>query len=66
MKNMSNLDGTRVIVEASEEPTIKALIDWGFDPIPVEFRNNYMYGGSFHCANVGIRRAGTLKTCFRK
>lgn len=64
--NMLSLDETRVIVEASEEPTIKALINWGFDPIPVDFRNNYMYGGSFHCATVDIRRAGTLKTCFRK
>jgi glycine amidinotransferase len=62
--NMLSLDEKRVIVEASEEPTIKALRKWGFDPIPCPFRNNYRYGGSFHCATVDIRRRGELQCYF--
>ncbi len=62
--NMLNLDEKRVIVEASEEPTIKFLKDLGFDPIPCPFRNNYKFGGSFHCATVDIRRRGELKSYF--
>ncbi len=62
--NMLNIDEERVIVEAAEEPTINFLKDLGFKPIPVAFRNNYKYGGSFHCATVDIRRNGTLKNYF--
>ena len=62
--NMLNLDEKRVIVEKSEEPLIQALRDWGFDPVPCAFRNNYRFGGSFHCATVDIRRRGTLESYF--
>ncbi|MDB4955286.1 MAG: hypothetical protein JWO36_2855 [Myxococcales bacterium] len=62
--NMLSLDEKRVIVEESEEPLIKALREWGFDPIPCPFRTNYRYGGSFHCATVDIRRRGTLQSYF--
>lgn len=62
--NMLNIDERRVIVEASEEPTIKFLEDHGFEPIPCPFRKNYKFGGSFHCATVDIRRRGTLQSYF--
>ena len=62
--NVLSLDEERVIVEAEEEPMIRALEDWGFKPIPIAFRNNYRYGGSFHCATVDIRRRGELKSYF--
>lgn len=62
--NMLNLDEKRVIVEKEEEPMIKALEDWGFEPIPCAFRNCYRYGGSFHCATVDIRRRGSLQSYF--
>lgn len=62
--NVLNLDERRVIVEASEEPTLRALRDWGFEPIPCPFRHNYRYGGSFHCSTVDIRRRGTLESYF--
>jgi glycine amidinotransferase len=62
--NMLMLDEQRVIVESSEEPLIRALKDWGFKPIPCKFRNNYKFGGSFHCATCDIRRKGTLKSYF--
>lgn len=62
--NMLSLDEKRVIVEKSEEPMIKALQEWGFQPIPCAFRNNYRYGGSFHCATADIRRRGSLRSYF--
>ena len=62
--NMLILDEERVIVEASEEPMIKALKDWGMKPIPVPFRSNYKFGGSFHCATVDVRRRGGLQSYF--
>lgn len=62
--NMLSLDEKRIIVEAKEEPLIRALKDWGFTPIPCNFRNNYKYGGSFHCATVDVRRTGTLQSYF--
>jgi glycine amidinotransferase len=54
--NVLSLDERRVVVEAHEEPLIRALEEWGFDPIPVPFRSFYTLGGSFHCATVDIRR----------
>jgi glycine amidinotransferase len=62
--NMLSLDEKRIIVEENEEPLMKALEGWGFEPIPCPFRNNYRYGGSFHCATVDIRRRGTLQSYF--
>lgn len=62
--NMLNLDEERVIVESSEEPMIKQLKDWGFKPIPCNFRKCYRYGGSFHCATVDVRRRGELQSYF--
>jgi len=62
--NMLSLDEKRIIVEQTEEPLIKALKEWGFQPIPCPFRNNYKYGGSFHCATTDVRRKGTLQSYF--
>ena len=62
--NVLSLDEKRVIVEASEAPMIQALKDWGFEPIPCAFRENYRFGGSFHCATVDIRRRGGLQSYF--
>ena len=62
--NMLNLDEKRVIVEKNEEPLIKALKDWGFKPIAIPFRNNYFFGGSFHCSTCDIRRRGELISYF--
>lgn len=62
--NMLNLDQKRIVVEASEAPLIEALERWGFEPIPCPFRNNYRFGGSFHCATVDIRRRGGLQSYF--
>lgn len=52
----------RVIVEAHEHDCIQAFKDWGFEVIPVPFRNFMPFGGSFHCATVDIRRQGHLQS----
>jgi glycine amidinotransferase len=60
--NVLSIDETRVVVEAQDEPMIKALRDWGFTPIPCDFRNFNSFGGSFHCATLDVRRTGTLES----
>lgn len=62
--NVLMIDEKRVLVEASEEPTIKAFKSWGFTPIPVPFRHFLPFGGSFHCATCDVRRTGTLQSYF--
>lgn len=62
--NVLSLDGERVVVEASQEPLIRALKDWGFKPIPCPFMDYYPFMGSFHCATLDIRRRGELKSYF--
>ena len=62
--NVLMLDEKRVIVEKSQEVLIKALKDWGFDPILCEFENYYPFLGSLHCATLDVRRRGTLQSYF--
>lgn len=60
--NMIMLDETRVVVEENEAPLINALKEWGFLPLPCPFRGFNSFGGSFHCATLDVRRAGTLQS----
>lgn len=62
--NVLMLDEERVVVEAHEGQLIRALKQWGFKPIPCPFRNFNMFGGSFHCATLDVRRRGELKSYF--
>ncbi len=62
--NVLSLDENRVIVEKQDEPMIRLLKDWGFTPIPCNFRNFNSFGGSFHCATLDVRRRGTLASYF--
>lgn len=62
--NLISLDEKRVMVEKSDEPMIKLLKHYGFEPILCNFRNFNTFGGSFHCATVDIRRKGDLKSYF--
>ncbi|SRR6266545_279433 len=57
--NTLMLDPHRILVEAHEAPLIAALRGWGFEPVPLPFRNFQAFGGSFHCATLDVRRAGT-------
>ncbi len=60
--NILSLDEKTLIVEEQETPMIEALTGWGFDVIPVPFRNFYPFGGSIHCATTDVRRSGSLKS----
>lgn len=62
--NTLSIDEKRIIVEEQEEPFIRALTEWGFEPIPLPFRNFYPFGGAFHCATLDIRRRGKLESYF--
>ena len=60
---MLMLDEARVVVEARQEPLIRFLREWGFQPIPCAFEPYYAFLGSFRCATLDIRRRGELKSC---
>ena len=60
--NVLMLDEERVIVERAQEPLIRMLAEWGFQPIPVQFHNYFVFGGAFHCATLDVRRRGTLQS----
>ena len=62
--NILSIDEKRIVVEEQEKPLIDALKQWGFEPIPVPFRNFYPFGGSVHCATLDVRRRGTLESYF--
>jgi glycine amidinotransferase len=54
--NLISIDHERVVVEASEEPLIRALRDFGMKVVPCPFRHFNTFGGSFHCATLDVRR----------
>lgn len=60
--NVLMLDERRVIVEQRQEPMIRALKDWGFEPISCPFEAYYPFLGSFHCATLDVRRRGVLQS----
>lgn len=62
--NVLSIDTKRVVVEESQKSMIRALKDWGFDPIPCAFRHYSPFGGAFHCATLDIRRKGGLASYF--
>jgi len=62
--NILMLDENRVVVEASEEPTIKFFKNLGLKPITVDFKHFFPFGGGLHCSTCDIRRKGTLKSYF--
>ncbi len=62
--NMLSIDEKRIVVEEQERPLIESLTKWGFEPLPIPFRNFYPFGGSVHCATLDVRRRGTLQSYF--
>lgn len=62
--NVLMLDPVRVIVSRGEAALIRALEDWGFEPIPCSFHDFEAIGGGLHCATVDIRRRGQLESYF--
>ena len=62
--NVLSLSDKKVVVERQQPTLIKALKDWGFDPIPCDFFSYGPFGGAFHCATLDVRRRGTLESYF--
>jgi len=54
--NVLVLDERHVLVEKEDKGMIRALAEWGFEPIPLPFKHVQSFGGSFHCATLDIRR----------
>lgn len=62
--NVLSLDEKRVVVETSQKSTIRALKEWGFEPLDIPFNQFAPFGGAFHCATLDIRRRGGLQSYF--
>lgn len=62
--NVFMLDEKRVVIEENQKSMISFLKKHGFEPIPLPFMHYAPFGGSFHCATLDIRRAGTLQSYF--
>jgi glycine amidinotransferase len=62
--NVLMVDEKRVIVDPHHTATMRALEQWGFEPIPCPFLHYAAFGGAFHCATLDVRRRGTLESYF--
>jgi glycine amidinotransferase len=62
--NVLMIDERRVIVDPHHKATMKAMKDWGLEPIPCPFLHYAAFGGSFHCATLDTRRRSELKSYF--
>ena len=58
------IDDKHIMVEASEKHQIQQLKDFGFEPIPVPFRDAYAFGGGLHCATADVYREGVCNDYF--
>jgi len=62
--NVLVIDDKFVMVEASEKNQIKQIEDFGFEVIPVPFRDAYAFGGGLHCATADVYREGVCEDYF--
>ncbi|MBG0850527.1 amidinotransferase [Streptomyces spinoverrucosus] len=62
--NVLMVDEKRVIAERHHTDMLRALEEWGFEPIPCDLLHYAPFGGSFHCATLDVRRRGTLESYF--
>ncbi|RJQ80610.1 amidinotransferase [Amycolatopsis panacis] len=60
--NVLMLSETQVVVEAQETALADMLDGWGFDILPIPFRNVMRFGGCFHCVTADVRRRGELRS----
>jgi glycine amidinotransferase len=62
--NILMIDEKRVIVDPHHKRMMRAMKDWGLEPVPCEFLHYAAFGGAFHCATLDTRRRGTLQSYF--
>ena len=60
--NVLMLNERRVVVDRSQPTLIRALKDWGFEPLDLPFGSYGPFDGSFHCATLDVRRRGALES----
>jgi len=60
--NVFSLDDKHVFVDAQQKNLMAAFREHGLVPIPVPFDYVGMFGGSFHCVTLDVRRQGPLGT----
>ncbi len=59
--NVLSLNEKQIFVEESQTALLRLLEAEGFEPIPLAFDAVCMFGGSFHCVTVDVRRRGGLQ-----
>lgn len=59
--NMFSLDEKRIFVDSQQVEMLHFLREWGFEPIAIPFDYVGMFGGSFHCVTLDVKREGTLE-----
>jgi len=62
--NVLVIDEKYVMAEASEINQIKQLEGFGFEVVPVPFRDAYAFGGSLHCSTADVYREGVCEDYF--
>jgi len=62
--NILVIDDKHVMVEATERHQIAQLKAFGFEVIPVPFRDVYAFGGGLHCATADLYREGICEDYF--
>lgn len=60
--NILMIDEKRVIADRHHTGMLRALEQWGFEPIPCDLLHYAPFGGSFHCATLDVRRRGSLES----
>ncbi|EKX53778.1 hypothetical protein GUITHDRAFT_100748 [Guillardia theta CCMP2712] len=63
--NVLSLSEKVIFCEETEKEMMNLFNDYGFDTIPVPFRNVFEFGGSFHCVTTDIRRRGKKQSYFK-
>jgi glycine amidinotransferase len=62
--NVLSLDDKRVLVDRQQVELIRLLAEHGLEPVPLDFDYMGLFGGSFHCATLDVRRRGELASYF--
>jgi hypothetical protein len=60
--NVLSLDPRHVLAGTQQKELIRRLKEWRFEPIPLAFDYVGLFGGSFHCATLDVRRRGSLES----
>ncbi len=60
--NILSINESTVVVNSLYPELIKKLEHRGFNVVPVRHRHGQLFGGSFHCFTLDVRRSGKLQS----